>query len=394
MPTEKPEIIATRIYELGGLYAELRARAEWAWCDSGEDQLGNVTALTDLGPLRRAVAILQANALEVAPQLPNTTGASLRQWVQSLESFWKQFRNEWESNERVDQILGTANADSEFVLDRDKTLLKGVMLNVDKSDGIAPSVYPKWIAVRDGADAFAASLTPEFKACFKLGHLLTSEIYPTISGGQRLRNSEDNLVFYATKLSGQVEGLTKCMIDNFPSLGSLRIDLKTGTNDTILDEICNFQKMVGERLRHPQPVLGYLGLFLDPLLGRVSRNGNHSELKADQRRSWTVVKHLVQGREHGCTRDEIDELLNRDGPRIQSDFVQRDKKVSKAVGNSIDKAISDLRPVLRPLGIQIEAMRRIGFRLVEISALPGTKRTVSRRMRGTPKASRQSRSAS
>jgi hypothetical protein len=209
-----------------------------------------------------------------------------------------------------------------------------------------------WGDVQSAADEAISILPGELKVAFRISVLLGSEVYATSTAGQLTREVDTARAFLTVDFAATVANEMKEVVEYFPYLVNLKLHVAGTTSLDAVESIDTFWQDIGRLLRDPGNALGYLGLVLDRPHGRVCRNGQCEPLTRPL--LWRLLVRLERSGSYPCERATLMMAWGNMPHEHPQD-------------ETLDRAISDLRPVLVKLGIRIPNTRKNGLRLEEIS---------------------------
>jgi hypothetical protein len=277
MSDNKSIPLESEIYEIAKLLVLLRFHAENQWCDVESDP-GNEIYFRALG---RDVRILQTAATEAAANLkPNEGDAAFIKLAEVIEEFWSQFRIAWRNGERAEKVKRIRKIDNEFEYERSRQMYMG-----------SPMEDGKWALVQAAVDSVRNELHSPLKECYNLGLLLGSEVYPTFTDGQRLRDSDTELGFQHTDFTKNVQQTMARLSEDLPFFSRLKFILPVADERQVVEKIYDFWDLIGKSLRDPSTVPGYLGLVLDRKNGWIYRYNDRQHL-AESKTRWGILERL------------------------------------------------------------------------------------------------------
>lgn len=341
MTQGEPIPIECRLFEIAEFFVELRWRAEHYWVDvmPGPDE--GVAALQPLGVVARQLTTAVLAASSALNQSP--AAGRLAALAAAVDHFWAHFGTVWPGQTRSDKLNQLANVDPEQAYDRERSMYQGSPLEGDA-----------WGAVNQAGQQVLAELEAGPRGCFEVSVLLGAEVWPTFTGGQRWRDERLELAYLTVDFAEHVRQRTLGLADYVPVLSRLRVDFSSATVFGATQQINSFWRRVGGLLRDPRGAAGHLGLVLDRSRGRVYRHGQCIPLNRGRRLLWELLVRLERSGAHPCSRETLSGAWG-DKPEYRPS--QKDTKV--------DRAISDLRAALRPLGVRINNTRQIGLTLTQ-----------------------------
>jgi hypothetical protein len=335
----RTESISWKIYVFAEQLMLLRYRAEVNWC-------GDKFQGTPIG-VAKAVTSLKAIAVSLKSDLAELP--SLSNFETAVSKFWTAYLKGWRSSERENRLSETRDPDSEFEFSRHCYLLKG-----------SPLQKKWWPAVVQAAEEVAKAAGPDDRHCYSLSLLLNAEIYGTITGGERLRDPDHELEYLTGDFASKVRASLEMCVNAFPYLDGCRLDVADCDEHTLLNRVVDLSHRVRDSLRDPARIHGFLDLELDRRNGRVGRRGK-SEMLASNSTRWPVLIKLAKNHEGVTGTRNVVKLLEGSVPKAVSD-------------GAASQAVSELRKVLRPLGVRIKTEKRLGWRLIESKDLPKKRR--------------------
>ncbi|MGD0141192.1 MAG: hypothetical protein ABSD28_20225 [Tepidisphaeraceae bacterium] len=322
-----------KVFELAQLFVSLRFRAEDHWCEENDANGVNLRQHDVIvGCARRAV---EDAAGAIAKQVQDPTAFSPLTTV--LGKFSKDYEDAWQDPTRTRNAEKLAQSDPEFYASRRTRLLE--------TSTLRSSVWP---ALSVAMNKVVDSLDRECQLCFRLGELLEGEIWPTVLGGQRLREAGREVELLRYDFKKQVQAVVDRLSEYHPYLARLKFDLGGCNERSAHSEILRYSKEVLQLLRDPASRPGYLDLNLDRHRGRVCRRDRCTELKG--RIPWEILILLEKSGENYVSSEELKKAWHH--------FMVAD--------SALHKQISTLRSALMPLKIGIGPSRGTGWRLEEI----------------------------
>ncbi len=340
MAKDNQDLIPEQLFKLGDALAELRYRAEDAWCDLHRGRLEIPKMQSFSLVVGKARSLANVLMLEFRGKGRREKWQKLRDQIAEFE---KAFRDAWCGLSREEALKATSrSSDPEFQFDCDLYLLSQ-----------SPLVTGPWGDLQSAIKVATMSIGAGLRACIQIGQLLSAEIHPTITGRQRTRLSGTERAYFAVNLNKRLQRDVKNLVGDFDYMTNVDFDLSQKSASGALDRIADLRERIPLLLTSPEKAPGYLGLVLDRRRCRIHRGDKVASLNGPTR--WPVLICLARSRGDECSRKELEDAM---GSKLK-------------IGNPfmrLDRALSDLRAVLHPLGITIECRRGVGWYLKEISA--------------------------